>query len=222
MNRKVVVAAGVAVVAGAAVALGGFDWVMGDGNVEGLLTDTGVVGPLVFVLVMWLTQPLGIPGLVYMVPAGIVWPYPLAIALSWIGNMGASYIAFAFARWFGKDWVQVRIPKGMHKYDARLEHGGVGVVVLLRLVFGQLPPADWLLGVSKVSTRNFLIGTGIGIIPGVVLFVVAGGGLFEYLRELPTDTRRFVIGVVVALAVSRRVWMRRKRRAAAAAAAVAG
>ena len=89
------------------------------------------------------------------------------------------------------------------------------------LVFGQLAPADWLLGVSKVSTRNFLIGTGIGIIPGVVLFVVAGGGLFDYFRDMPTDTRRLVIGVLVALAVSRRVWLRRRRRARAAAAAAA-
>ena len=75
----------------------------------------------------------------------------------------------------------------MHKYDDRLESGGVWPIVLLRLVFGQLPPADWLLGVTKVSTRNFLIGTGIGIIPGVVLFVVAGGGLIELLGDLSTS-----------------------------------
>jgi len=35
-----------------------------------------LVGPLIFVLVMWSTQPLGVPGLVFMVPAGDVWPYP--------------------------------------------------------------------------------------------------------------------------------------------------
>jgi uncharacterized membrane protein YdjX (TVP38/TMEM64 family) len=219
MSRKVTVLAGVAVVAALAVALGGYGWVMGDGNVERLLTDTGIVGPLIFVLVMWLTQPFGIPGFVYMVPAGIVWPSPLAVALSWIGNMGASYLAFVFARWFGRDWVQLRIPKRMHPYNDRLETGGVWPVVLLRLVFGQLPPADWLLGVSKVSTRNFLIGTGIGIIPGVVLFVVAGGGMFEYLRDMSTGTRRIVIGVVVTLAIVRRVLVRRRRRAVPATAA---
>lgn len=216
MNRKVVALVGLAVVASLAVASGGYGWATGEGNIETLLTDNGLVGPLIFVLVMWLTQPLGLPGLVFMVPAGIVWPYPLAIALSWIGNMGASYVAFVFARWLGRDWVQARIPKRMHRYYDRLETGGVGVVVLLRLVFGQLPPADWLLGVSKVDTRTFLIGTGIGIIPGVVFFVVAGGGLFDYFREMPTETRRIMIGGLVALVVARRVWVRRKRKAAAA------
>ena len=195
------------------VALGGWAWLTEDGNVEELLTETGIVGPLIFVLVMWLTQPFGVPGFVYMVPAGIVWPAPLAVALAWIGNMGASYIAFVFARWFARDWVQARIPASMHRYDRQLSEGGIWPVILLRLVFGQLPPADWLLGVSRVSTRNFLIGTGIGIIPGVVLFVVAGGGMFDYLADMSTGTRRVLIGVVLVLVILRRVHLRRRRAA---------
>ena len=215
MHRRLI-AFGVLVVAVVlVVVLGGWEWLTEDGNVEDLLTDTGIVGPLIFVLVMWLTQPLGVPGFVYMVPAGIVWPDPLAVALAWIGNMGASYIAFVFARWFARDWVQARIPAGMHRYDRQLAEGGVWPVILLRLVFGQLPPADWLLGVSRVSTKNFLIGTGVGIIPGVVLFVVAGGGMFDYLTEMSTGTRRILIGTVVLLVVVRRVHLRRRRAATA-------
>jgi len=214
VNRRIVALLALAVAVVVFFAAGGYTWVTTDGNVERLLTETGVIGPIVFVMIMWCTQPLGIPGFVYMAPAGIVWPYPLAIVLAWIGNMGASYIAFSFARWSARDWVTVRIPTRMHRYDDQLESGGVWPIVLLRLVFGQLPPADWLLGVTKVSTRNFLIGTGIGIIPGVVLFVVAGGGIIELLGDMSTSTRRILIAVVVVLAVSRRVWKRRRRRRA--------
>lgn len=214
MNRRIIVLCAAAALIAAFFVGGGYRWVTGDGNVERLLTETGVIGPLVFVAIMWCTQPFGVPGFVFMVPAGLVWPDPLAIALAWIGNMGASYIAFAFARWTARDWVAVRIPTRMHRYDDRLETGGIWPVVLIRLVFGQLPPADWLLGVTKVSTRTFLIGTGIGIIPGVVLFVVAGGGMVEFAGDLSTSTRRILIALVVALAIGRRVWLRRRRRAA--------
>lgn len=216
MHQKLAAVATLVVASVLVVVLGGWAWLTDDGNVEDLLTETGVVGPLIFVLVMWVTQPLGVPGFVYMVPAGIVWPYPLAIVLAWIGNMGASYLAFVFARWYAKDWVQARIPRGMHRYDRQLAEGGVWPVVLLRLVFGQLPPADWLLGVSKVGTRTFLIGTGIGIIPGVILFVVAGGGMYDYVTGMSGATRGVLIGVVVALAVARRVVLRRRRTATVA------
>ena len=211
MNRKVVAFTVLATAVVLFFALGGYGWITGDGNVERLLTQTGILGPIIFVLLMWCTQPLGVPGFVYMVPAGIVWPYPLAIALSWIGNIGASYIAFMFARWFARDWVRYRIPPRMHRYDNRLEQGGLRPVILLRLVFGQLPPDDWLLGVTKVTQRNFLIGTGIGIIPGVVFFVVAGGSLVDVLRDMPILARRITIGILIGLAVGRRVWKRRKR-----------
>ncbi len=213
MNRRLIALGAAVVAAVLVVALGGWTWLTADGNVEELLTDTGFVGPIVFVLVMWLTQPFGVPGVVYMVPAGIVWPYPLAIALAWVGNMGASYLAFVFARWFARDWVQARIPASMHRYDRQLSEGGIWPVILLRLVFGQLAPADWLLGVSTVSTRNFLIGTGIGIVPGVVLFVVAGGGIYEYLAETSATTRWALVGGVVAVVVARRVHLRRRRTA---------
>lgn len=201
----------VLVVAAAFFVGGGYSWVSEDGNVEELLTETGIVGPLIFLGVMWLTQPLGIPGFVYMAPAGIVWPAPLAISLAWIGNMGASYIAFSFARWFARDWVSQRIPPKMATFSDRLETGGLWPVVLLRLIFGQLPPADWMLGVTKVSTRTFLIGTGIGIIPGVVVFVVAGGGILEALSDVPTAVQRTILALVIALAIGRRVLSKRRR-----------
>ncbi len=208
------VLAALAVVGAAAVffAAGGYTWIRGDGNVEELLTETGIVGPLIFLAVMWLTQPLGVPGFVYMAPAGIVWPTPMAIALAWIGNMGASYIAFSFARWFARDWVSERIPARMGAYYDRLETGGLWPVVLLRLVFGQLPPADWMLGVTRVSTRTFLIGTGIGIIPGVVIFVIAGGGILEALSDVPAAARQGVFAVLIVFAVGRRILIRRRRR----------
>lgn len=207
------VAVGVLVISiGVFVASGGYGWMRGDGNVERLLTDTGAVGPIVFVLVMWCTQPLGVPGFVYMAPAGVVWPFPLAIALSWIGNMGASYIAFSFARWFARDWVSARIPDRMRNQYDRVENGGVWPIAVLRLLTGQLPPADWMLGVTKVSTRDFLVGTGIGILPGVVFVVVAGGGILDALAAMPTMARRLVFAGLIVIVIVRRVVLPRRRR----------
>lgn len=209
-KRKAIAALVVLVAATLFFAGGGYTWIRGDGNVEELLTETGIIGPLIFLAVMWLTQPLGIPGFVYMAPAGIVWPVPLAIGLAWVGNMGASYIAFSFARWFARDWVSERIPPRMGTFSDRLETGGLWPVVLLRLVFGQLPPADWMLGVTRVPVRTFLIGTGIGIIPGVVIFVVAGGGILEALSDVPTAVQRAILMAVIAFAVGRRVVSKRR------------
>lgn len=210
-GRRRLVALAIAAVAGAAVL--GAAWAAGwtdPGEVEAFLTESGAWGPLVFVLVMWMVQPFGVPGTVFMVPAALVWPWPTAVGLSWIGNMGASTIAFAFARWVAHDWAQARIPPRIAAYNARLARGGTREVTVLRVITGQLPPADWLLGVSPVGWRPFLVGTGLGIVPGIVLMVVVGAGVVEWVLAEPI----WLVALLpagLALLIARR--MARARRA---------
>ncbi|MEZ5167198.1 MAG: hypothetical protein R2695_12195 [Acidimicrobiales bacterium] len=87
-------------------------------------SPNGALGPIVFVLAMWALQPAGVPGLVFMIPASVVWPLPLAMSLSWVGNMGASTIAFAMARWLARDWAQNHLPTRLRAWDDRLSDGG--------------------------------------------------------------------------------------------------
>ncbi|MEQ8841319.1 MAG: VTT domain-containing protein [Acidimicrobiales bacterium] len=199
------------VVAGAAlfVLLGGWDFVRDGERVEEFFTERGAVGPVVFVLAMWALQPAGVPGLVFMVPAAVVWPLPTAMLLSWVGNMGASSIAFAMARYLARDWVQQRMPTRLRGWDRRLADGGLVQVILLRVITGQFTPADWVLGVSTVGAGTFLVGTAIGIIPGIVLAVTLGGGIIDLLGERWMRVS-VLAAVVVALGIRR---ARRARRA---------
>lgn len=211
MRTRVIVV--VAVLAGvvAFVGLGGWEFVSDGDRVEEFFTERGALGPIVFVLLMWALQPAGVPGLVFMVPAAVVWPLPTAMALSWIGNMGASTIAFLMARYLARDWAQNHMPSRLRSWDERLSQGGLWEVFLLRVVTGQITPADWLLGVSTVRMRTFLIGTGLGIIPGIVLATTIGGGLFDLLGE--RRTRLPLVLLLVAFLVFRRVRRLRRRRA---------
>jgi uncharacterized membrane protein YdjX (TVP38/TMEM64 family) len=165
------------------------------GRIEELLVESGPWGPVVYVASIVLVQPLGVPGIVWMAPAGLIWPIPVAIALSWLGNMGASSVGFAFARWVGRDWVAARIPPRLLAIDARLGHRGVAPVVGLRVLTGGLAPADWLLGLSSVRWRTFLVGTAIGMVPGVTMAVVAGGGVLGWALDQPP----WILGVLAAL-----------------------
>jgi uncharacterized membrane protein YdjX (TVP38/TMEM64 family) len=195
----------VAVVAAIAifVALGGWTFMSDGDRVEEFFTERGALGPIVFVLAMWALQPAGIPGAVFMIPAAVVWPLPTAMGLSWVGNMGASTIAFSMSRWMARDWAQNHMPTRLKGWDERLAGGGVVQVTLLRVVTGQLTPADWLLGISNVRLRVFFVGTALGIIPGIVLVTTVGGGIFELLSD--RRVRLPAILVVVAIVVIRRM-----------------
>ncbi|MDW3218476.1 MAG: VTT domain-containing protein [Acidimicrobiales bacterium] len=209
MRTRILVVAGVGAALLAFVLLGGWDFVSDGDRVEAFFTERGALGPVVFLLIMWALQPAGVPGLVFMVPAAVVWPLPTAIALSWVGNMGASTIAFAMARYLARDWAQNHMPTRLRGWDERLANGGFVQVFLLRIVTGQLTPADWLLGVSTVRFRTFLIGTGLGIIPGIILATTIGSAGVDLLAD--RRVRWVAIIALVGFGVIRRL---RRRRAA--------
>ncbi len=197
--------AGVVVIAVVGWRLGWFEGLSDSEMFQERIRSWGVWGPIAFVVAMWLIQPLGVPGVFFMVPASLVWSTPVAVALSWIGNMGASWLAFEFTRSVGREWVQDRIPPRLRAFDERIEAGGVWPVLVLRVLTGQIPPADWLLGVSSVKRVPFLIGTGIGIIPGLVLIVAFGADLIEWVRDNP-----LALLPIGALLVARKALTKRK------------
>lgn len=208
MNRpRLLIVLGVLAAGALFVAFGGWDFIRDGDRVEEFLTERGALGPMVFILAMWALQPAGIPGAVFMVPAAVVWPLPTAMGLSFVGNMGASTLAFLMARYLVHDWAQARMPERLRIWDERIENGGVLQVTLLRVVTGQFTPADWLLGVSKVQLRPFFIGTALGIIPGIVLVTTLGGGIVELLGD-----RRLRLPLILAL-VAFGIFRRLRRRA---------
>jgi uncharacterized membrane protein YdjX (TVP38/TMEM64 family) len=176
---------------------------------EELLDDLGWWAPVVYVLSMAVFQPLGVPGLLFMVPAALVWDAPYAIAYSWIGNMTASCIAFVFARRYGRERLRPRIPERILRYEQRIADREYLSVTALRVLTGQLVAADWFLGLSTVRVAPFLVGTGLGIIPGILLAVFVGSGIVELFIERPLLT----LGLTAVGVIGWRLLKRRRAQA---------
>jgi uncharacterized membrane protein YdjX (TVP38/TMEM64 family) len=171
---------------------------------EDLLDELGWWAPVFYIMSMAVLQPLGIPGLVFMVPAALVWPAGEAIGYSWIGNMLASSIAFVFARRFGQGRLRPRIPERILRYEQRVIDREYISITLLRVFTGQLVAADWFLGLSRVRVLPFLVGTGLGIIPGILLAVYAGSGFVELFVARPLLTGGLVVGAIVGWRILKR------------------
>jgi uncharacterized membrane protein YdjX (TVP38/TMEM64 family) len=95
-------------------------------------------------------------------------------------TVGAT-ICFAIARTLGQKklevWLETKNSK-LQIYNARLEKHGFVTVLILRLI--PIFPFNGLnigLALSKVTTRDYIIGTAIGIIPGTAIYGYAGSSL---------------------------------------------
>ena len=156
------------------------------------LREAGPLGGLVFVVAFTSLQPWGLPGSLFVVPAALVWPPALAFALSFTGANLASLVGFLFARWAGRDWARGRLGPYLEVYDRRLMERGFATVVVLRMLFVSAPPTSWLLGVSGISLRTFVMASAVGFIPGIALFTLLGNRGLAAARE-PSGTSLLVL-----------------------------
>jgi len=204
------IAAVLAVVAVVAVAhrLGVLQQFSDPARVKQTLVDLGPWGYLAFVVAYAALQPFGVPGTVFIVAAPLIWPWPIAFALSMTGTMAASVVGFSFARFVARDWVEARIPARFRRYDDAVARRGFTTVFLLRLIFWMPPLLHAFFGVSKVRFWTHFWGSLLGYILPILLVSLFGERLFDAMRSAPAGVW---IGFGVAVvAVALGVWWRRR------------
>lgn len=149
-----------------------------------LLTQSGIWGPLIFIGLYVVGELINVPSVLWVVAAGLTWPAPQAFAIAWVASIVSAGVVFAFYRYVARDAVQGRLPERMKGLDARLQSGGIWVVTLIRLVAFLAPWSHPALAVSSVTLRDYLIGTAIGVIPGVAVLVLFGRQVTDWLATI--------------------------------------
>ena len=174
------------------------------------LVGLGVWGYVAFVAAYAVFQPFGVPGTVFVWAAPLVWPWPVAFALSMTGTMAASVVGFSFARFVARDWIAPRIPESFRRYDEALAKRGFQTVVLLRFIFWMPPLLHAFFGVSKVRFATHFWGSLVGYLVPLFLVSFFGQRLLDMARRVP------VAGCVAlgagAVVVGLAVWLVRRRQ----------
>ncbi|MBW2241799.1 MAG: TVP38/TMEM64 family protein [Deltaproteobacteria bacterium] len=168
-------------------------------RMQALLADSGVLGPLLYVAVFALIEPLGVPGIFFIGPATTVWPYWTVVGLSLAGAVGAGIVSYIAARWFLRDWVQEHLPPRVRRFTRHAEERPLRTVILVRLVFFLAAPAHWALGISNIRFVPFVLGSMIGFAPPMMALVFGTEALVAYLQENGLDWRAGVVAAGVAV-----------------------
>jgi len=181
LRRLVPILAGVALVA--ALAYGGLFDRMRAENLRSEIEAWGALGPLAFMGLMICGFFVPAPLIVLVGIGGAVFGAASAFVYGWIAAIVGTTLSFLLAR-----GVFYRYTRGiaesdrfrrLRAIDGRLAEHGFVTVLGLRLLFFLAPPLSWLLGVTRVRLRDYLLGTAIGITPGLGVTVYLGDAVSE-------------------------------------------
>jgi uncharacterized membrane protein YdjX (TVP38/TMEM64 family) len=149
--------------------------------VEVFSTEHPWQAALLLVAMQSLSGPLGFPGTPLTLLSGSLFGVVLGASIALIGNTIGATLAFILSRYVFRDYVQnktgAKYPK-LKSYDERLETRAWSTVVALRLIplfpFNAL---NFLLGITRVPLRVYILATFFGMIPGTTAFVYFGNSL---------------------------------------------
>ncbi|HEU4430855.1 MAG TPA: hypothetical protein VFT98_19000 [Myxococcota bacterium] len=161
---------------------GAFAWVTHD-NIHRLLGESGMWGPLIYVAAFALLEPFGVPGAVFILPASLAWPTDFAIAMSVLGATGAGITSYVLARGVLGEAFEQRLPARLRVLTATARLHPLRTVIIVRLLFGLAAPAHWALALSGVRFSALVVGSVVGFIPPMTVFVIFGRALIEWLES---------------------------------------
>ncbi len=142
------------------------------------LRGFGIWAPLIFIL-LYTFGTIFIPSTPFMAVAGILFDFKYGLIYTIIGGFVSSMIVFFISRTLGKERAESLLEhkylRLLGDYNNRLETGAIWDLIILRstpiMPFNVL---NILMGVSKIKTLDYAIGTLIGLIPSNILTVYFG------------------------------------------------
>lgn len=142
-----------------------------------LLEKAGLWAPLAFIGVYAAGVCLFVPGsLLTGLGAAIFGPY-WGFLWVWIGAMIGAGLSFFIGRTLGREFAASLVGGKLRKYDDAIEHNGFATVLYLRLIYFPFTPMNFGMGLTKVRFRDYLSGTGLGIVVGTFIFTFFIGTL---------------------------------------------
>jgi len=173
----------------------------------------GLWGPLIFILMYIAATVFFLPGSPLTVAGGALFGGFYAGLYVLIGATIGATTAFFVSRVLGEGFVEWVLKKNrfekVFEYDKKLEKNGLAVMLFFRLIplfpFNGL---NFVLGLTKVRSKDYILGTFLGIIPGTFAYAYFGDSLasFNLLNTL------WSLVVIILLAVSFPVYRKIKNK----------
>lgn len=109
----------------------------------------------------------------------------------------AAILAFGLARTIGREAISQRLAARWQALDADIASGGTFYIFAIRLMpiipYGLV---NFAAGLTGISWRSYVVGTGLGTVPGILPFVVLGS---TGLQALHTGDVVPVLGALAAI-----------------------
>ena len=112
-----------------------------------------------------------------------------------VGTMLSALVTYALGRMLGRETVRALAGRRINALSERIAARGVLSMVILRaLPIAPFTVVNIMAGASRIRLRDYLLGTFLGMLPGIVLTVAFANQLARMLQQPDLESVLIVIG----------------------------
>jgi phosphatidylserine/phosphatidylglycerophosphate/cardiolipin synthase-like enzyme/uncharacterized membrane protein YdjX (TVP38/TMEM64 family) len=155
-----------------------------------------------------------VPVMLLIAVTGIVFGPVFGALYAIGGTLLSASVAYGIGHWLGRETVQKLVGTRINKLSKRIARRGILAMVIIRMLpIAPFTMVNMVAGASHIRFRDYLIGTFIGMLPGIVMTVTFVHHLAEAVRN-PTAGAVAVLaavaGSIILLAVGLQKLLRRR------------
>lgn len=188
--------------------LGGID----PQTLEAWLERAGIWAPLSYIALYTLATLLILPSTALNLTGGAIFGPWLGTLWTSIAAIIAAVVSFAFTRTVGRETIARRLAGRWQAMDAEMRQGGLFYMFAIRLLpiipYGLV---NFAAGLTSIRFRDYLLGTVLGTVPGILPFVMLGSSGLQAMKTGNIWPLMGALGLT-GLLVGGATWYRRRRQ----------
>ncbi len=178
------------------------------------LKQAGIWAPIIYISIYTVATVLVLPSTALNLTGGAIFGLWWGLLWTSIAAVIAAVVAFTFTRTVGRETIARKLAGHWQAMDAQMRQGGLFYMFAIRLLpiipYGLV---NFAAGLTSIRFRDYLLGTILGTVPGLLPFVMLGSSGLQAIRTgdvLPLVGALCLTSVLVGGAT----WYRRRRQSA--------
>lgn len=180
-------------------------------QIQTWLELVGIWAPIIYIIIYTIATILVLPSTALNLTGGAIFGPWIGTLWTSVAAVIAAIVAFYYSRTVGRELISQKLAGRWQAMDAEMRQGGLFYMFAIRLLpiipYGLV---NFAAGLTSVSFKDYLLGTILGTVPGVLPFVMLGSSGLKALKNgdfLP------LIGALslTAMLVGGATWYRRHR-----------
>lgn len=180
-------------------------------QLETWLENMGILAPIIYIIFYTIGTLLILPSTPLNLTGGAIFGIWWGTFWTTVAAVIAAMVAFAFTRTIGKDIIAKKFAGRWEAIDAEIRLGGLFYMFSIRLLpiipYGLV---NFAAGLTSIRWRDYIIGTLLGTVPGVLPFVMMGSGFTELSKG--NISQLLFAFTLTAMLVGGATWYRRRRQ----------